>query len=45
MQGGRKDEKLICENTYNILLSRARVYTRITGVFVFLLSQVSHDNL
>ena len=45
MQGVRKDEKLICENTYNLLLSRARVHTRITGVFVFLLSQVSHYDL
>ena len=34
-------ESLKCEKTY-IPLARAHVYTRITGVFVFLLSQVSH---
>ena len=37
-------ESLKCEKTY-IPLARAHVYTRITGVFVFLLSQVSHKNL
>lgn len=36
-----ENEKLICKNTYNQPLSRARVYAHITGVFVFLLSQVS----
>ena len=38
-----ENEKLICKNTYNQPLSRARVYAHITGVFVFLLSQVSQD--
>ena len=37
-------ESLKCEKTY-ILLARAHVCTRITGVFVFLLSQVSHKTL
>ena len=37
-------ESLKCEKTY-IPLARAHVYTRITGVFVFLLSQVSRKNL
>ena len=33
--------KMICKNTYNQPLSRVRVRAHITGVFVFLLSQVS----
>ena len=33
-----------CENTYVNPLSRTHAYTRITGVFLFLLSQVSHCN-
>ena len=33
--------KRICKNTYNQPLSHARVREHITGVFVFLLSQVS----
>ena len=33
-----------CENTYNRPLSRARVRAYITGVFAFLLSQVSQEN-
>ena len=33
--------KRICKNTYNQPLSRVRVRAHITGVFVFLLSQVS----
>ena len=33
--------KIICKNTYNQRFSRARVRAHITGVFVFLLSQVS----
>ena len=37
----RGREKLNCENTCNHRLSRVRVYTHSTGVFVFLLSQVS----
>ena len=32
---------MICKNTYNQPLSRVRVRAHITGVFVFLLSQVS----
>ena len=32
---------MICEKTYNQPLSRVRVRAHITGVFVFLLSQVS----
>ena len=35
--------KMICKNTYNQPISRARVRAHITGVFVFLLSQVSQD--
>ena len=38
-----ENEKLICENTYNQPLSRVRARAHITGVFVFLLSQVSQD--
>ena len=37
----RGREKLNCENTCNHRRSRVRVYTYSTGVFVFLLSQVS----
>lgn len=33
--------KMICKNTYNQQFSRVRVRAHITGVFVFLLSQVS----
>ena len=33
-----------CKNTYKLVL-RAHAYTRITRVFVFLLSQVSHGYL
>ena len=33
-----------CKNTYNHAI-RAHAYTRYTGVFVFLLSQVSHGHL
>jgi len=33
--------KMICEKTYNQPLSRVRVRAHITGVFMFLLSQVS----
>ena len=35
--------KRICKNTYNQPLSRVRVRAHITGVFVFLLSQVSQN--
>ena len=34
---------MICENTYNQQFTRVRVRAHITGVFVFLLSQVSQD--
>ena len=37
----RDGDILNCENTYN-RSSRAHAYARITGVFFFLLSQVSH---
>ena len=37
----RDGDILNCENTYN-LPSRAHAYARITGVLLFLLSQVSH---
>ncbi len=35
------NEKMICKKTYNQPLSRVRVRAHITGVFMFLLSQVS----
>ena len=34
-----------CKNTYNHFPSRARVYARFQGVFIFLLSQVSQHPL